>query len=93
MKGLLSGAGGGTPAASSAAALSQPAVKQQQQQQPNNLSVAVQQETMKLQHLNNKKAELLQHLQQLDQSIQQKVSKVCQILLFPSINRLRLLSI
>ena len=46
---------------------------QQQVQQPQaaqqNVSMALQQEQMKLQQLNNKKAELIQHLQQIDQAI------------------------
>lgn len=59
MKGLL---GQGAP----------PQLQQQPQQQQapqQNVSMALQQEQMKLQQLNNKKAELIQHLQQIDQAI------------------------
>lgn len=58
MKGLLSG----QPTQQAAA----PAPVQQQQQ---NVSMALQQEQMKLQQLNNKKAELIQHINQIDQAI------------------------
>ena len=42
---------------------------QQQQAPQQNVSMALQQEQMKLQQLSNKKAELIQHLQQIDQAI------------------------
>jgi hypothetical protein len=59
MKGLL---GQGAPP--------QPQQQVQQQQAPQqNVSMALQQEQMKLQQLSNKKAELIQHLQQIDQAI------------------------
>lgn len=65
MKGLL---GQGAPLQPQA---QQPQQQPQQQQQApqQNVSMALQQEQMKLQQLNNKKAELIQHLQQIDQAI------------------------
>lgn len=63
MKGLL----GGQQNGGQQAPVQQ--VQQQQLQQQQNVSMALQQEHMKLQQLNNKKAELIQHLQQIDQAI------------------------